>query len=81
MKSKTIAIVLAVLFGGLGIHKFYLGRPAAGMLYLLFCWTFIPLILSLVDAVLYLLMSRDTFNDRYNWLRLSTMPGYSPARR
>ena len=41
-KSKAIAIILALFLGGIGIHKFYLGQAGQGILYLLFCWTFIP---------------------------------------
>lgn len=79
MKTKTNAVLLAVFLGGLGIHKFYLGRNASGVLYLVFCWTFVPSFLALADAVAYLLMSRESFNDRYNWLRISTMPAHSPS--
>ena len=50
-KSKGLAIVLALFLGGLGIHKFYLGKPGVGFLYLLFCWTFIPAILGVIDAL------------------------------
>jgi TM2 domain-containing membrane protein YozV len=51
-KSKGLAIVLAIFLGGLGIHKFYLGRIGAGFLYLLFSWTFIPAVLGVIDAIL-----------------------------
>lgn len=33
-KSRTAALVLAIFLGGLGIHKFYLGRVGMGILYL-----------------------------------------------
>lgn len=36
IKNKTLAAILALFLGGLGIHKFYLGKTAAGILYLLF---------------------------------------------
>ncbi|MEL6628843.1 MAG: TM2 domain-containing protein, partial [Bacteroidota bacterium] len=35
MKSKTTAYLLWFFLGGLGIHKFYLGKAGAGILYLL----------------------------------------------
>ncbi len=50
-KSKGLAIVLALFLGGLGIHKFYLGKTGMGFLYLIFCWTFIPAILGVIDAI------------------------------
>ncbi|MCX4383178.1 MAG: TM2 domain-containing protein, partial [Parabacteroides distasonis] len=31
MKSKTVAAVLAIFVGGLGIHKFYLGKTFQGV--------------------------------------------------
>jgi TM2 domain-containing membrane protein YozV len=50
-KSKGLAVVLALFLGGLGIHKFYLGKIWLGFLYLIFCWTFIPVILGVIDAI------------------------------
>lgn len=34
-KSRWIAFLLCFLLGGLGIHKFYVGKAGAGVLYLL----------------------------------------------
>ena len=47
--QKGIYIALCLFLGGLGIHKFYSGKWGQGLLYLTFCWTFIPLILSVFD--------------------------------
>ena len=44
MKNKTITAILALLFGSLGFHKFYRNKTVFGVIYLIFCWTFIPLI-------------------------------------
>lgn len=60
-KSKSLAIVLALFLGGLGIHKFYLGKNGAGFLYLIFCWTFIPVILGVFDAFVLMGKSERTF--------------------
>ncbi|MDD6152516.1 MAG: NINE protein [Elusimicrobia bacterium] len=65
-RNKLIAVLLALLLGGLGAHKFYLGRPIAGILYLLFCWTLIPSLLALIDLIIYLTMSEREFNATYN---------------
>ena len=35
-RSRTTAGLFALLLGGIGVHKFYLGRVAAGVLYVLF---------------------------------------------
>ena len=40
-KSKVAAGLLGIFLGGLGIHKFYLGRWGWGIVYLLFFWTYI----------------------------------------
>lgn len=65
-KNRTTAAVLAFLLGGLGVHKFYLGKSGLGIVYLLFCWTFIPAILALIDFVILLTMSDETFAQTYN---------------
>jgi TM2 domain-containing membrane protein YozV len=64
-KSKVTAGVFALLLGGLGIHKFYLGQVAAGILYILFCWTFIPGIIAFVEGIILLTMSDDDFARKY----------------
>lgn len=64
-KSKSVAILLALLLGGLGIHKFYLGQILWGIIYLLFCWTFIPLIISIVEVIILLFMDDSEFNRRF----------------
>ena len=51
-KDSTTAVLLAVFLGGLGVHHFYMGYTLMGVLYLLFCWTFIPAILGLIEAFL-----------------------------
>lgn len=65
-KSKSTAGILALLIGGLGIHKFYLGQNAMGILYLVFCWTYIPAIIAFVEGIVLLTMSDDEFNRKYN---------------
>lgn len=64
-KSKTTAGILAIFLGGLGIHKFYLDEAGLGILYLLFCWTFIPALVGLVEGVVYLSMSDERFARKY----------------
>lgn len=54
--SKTTAIILALFFGGLGIHLFYVGRKNEGLVFLLlFILTvptgIIPLILVILSVV------------------------------
>lgn len=49
-KDKTVALLLAILVGGIGAHKFYMGDNKTGVLYLIFCWTYIPTLLGWIDA-------------------------------
>lgn len=50
-KTPSTAVLLALFLGGLGVHKFYMGQTGLGILYLLFCWTYIPAILGLIEAL------------------------------
>jgi TM2 domain-containing membrane protein YozV len=65
-RSRGAAALLAFFFGGFGAHKFYLGQTGVGILYLVFCWTFLPFLIGYFEAVGYLLMSDRAFDLRYN---------------
>lgn len=65
-KSRTVAAVLALLVGGLGAHHFYLNNVALGIIYLVFCFTFIPALLAFIEAIIFLTMSDDAFDAKYN---------------
>ena len=72
MKNKTTAGIFALVFGGLGVHRFYLGQPGKGLLYLLFVWTFIPTIIAMIDGIIFLTQDEDKFDRKYNpemWTR------------
>ena len=64
-KNRSIAILLAIFLGGLGMHKFYLNKPGQGMLYLLFCWTLIPAIAGFIEAIIYLCHDDRSFQQKY----------------
>lgn len=51
-RSQGTALILCLLLGAIGGHKFYLRKNIAGVLYLIFCWSFIPAILSIADLFL-----------------------------
>lgn len=91
MKDKNVAAILALFMGGIGVHKFYLGRIGAGILYLIFSLTFIPSILGLIDFFVLALMDKDEFDRRFNGSNMlpppvvvnmlppaGYMPGYGP---
>ena len=64
-----MAGVLAILLGGLGIHKFYLGKIGLGIVYLLFCWTGIQAIIGLIEGIIYLCSNDENFQLK-NHVRL-----------
>ena len=66
MKNKGTAAALCFFLGGIGAHKFYLNQPGSGIMYFLFCWTFIPLCFSIVELINILAMSDDMFNYKFN---------------
>ena len=51
-KDPTMGLVLCLFLGGLGAHRFYLGETMLGILYLCFCWTFVPLVVSIIELFL-----------------------------
>lgn len=65
-RSKWVAAALAFLFGWFGAHKFYLGQVGMGLVYLLFSWTFIPLFVSMVEALMLAIASEREFDVRFN---------------
>jgi TM2 domain-containing membrane protein YozV len=64
-KSKTTAGLLALFFGGIGVHKFYLGQGGAGVVYLIFCWTLIPALVAFIEALVLFGMSDTAFATKY----------------
>ena len=62
MKSKKVAIVLALTLGIIGAHRFYLGQTGKGLFYMLGLG--VPL--SLIDALIWSLGSQDSFDSKYN---------------
>jgi TM2 domain-containing membrane protein YozV len=65
-KSRGTAVLLAMLLGGIGVHKFYLDQPGWGILYMLFCWTFIPAVIGFLEGITYLAMTNADFEQKYS---------------
>ena len=72
-KNKIVAALFAFFLGGIGIHKFYLGKTGAGIIMLL-CGTigwillipgFVIWIISIVEFVIYLTKSDEDFYQDY----------------
>lgn len=64
-KSRLAAVLFVFFLGGFGFHKFYLGQIGMGILYLLLCWTFIPVALGMIEGILFLIMSDEDFVKKY----------------
>ena len=71
-KKKTVAIVLA-LIGAIssvplaGVHKFYLGQPLWGVIYLIVGWQNpMARIACAIDIVLYLTQGQSLFTEGFN---------------
>ncbi len=65
-KSRVTAAILAIFLGGIGIHKFYLGKAGWGITYLIFSWTGVPLVLGIFEGIYYLFMSNQSFEAKYS---------------
>ena len=67
-KNRIIAAILA--FSGTitipGLHKFYLGQPLWGIVYVLLSWTPIPKVASAIEWVWYLTQDQETFDRHFN---------------
>ncbi|MBO4555509.1 MAG: NINE protein [Elusimicrobiales bacterium] len=58
--NKAAYALLAILLGDIGVHKFYAGKTGMGIVYLLFCWTFIPGIIGLIEGLVALGKKSDS---------------------
>lgn len=58
-KSKVAFVLLALFLGGLGIHRMYIGNVGLGILYLVFCWTGIPMVIAFIEAIVIGCRSND----------------------
>lgn len=74
MKDKNSTGLLAFFLGGLGVHRFYLGQTGLGILYLVFCWTFIPMVVAFVDAIIFWTQSKESFDAKYNQGQMASSP-------
>lgn len=57
--NKVVYCLLAFFFGGIGVHKFYAGKIGSGILYFLFCWTFVPAVVAFIELVVALCKKAD----------------------
>ena len=69
-RTRGIAIALCLYFGGFGAHKYYTNKAGIGVLYSMFCWTFIPSIISCIDLIVLLCTSDKNFDSKVNYIRI-----------
>jgi TM2 domain-containing membrane protein YozV len=77
-KSRQLAIVLAfvsIVSPVAGFHKFYLGQPVWGVIYVLLSWTPVPHIAAAIEAVWYLTQASAHFDDNFNSLAPTAQVG------
>lgn len=80
MKNKQVTAALALTLGMYGVHRFYLGQRLRGVVH--FCLAIfagillieegaplilLPAIIGFMDAVLFLVMPQEEFDERYNF--------------
>ncbi len=66
MKNKTVAGILAIFGGWIGLHRFYLGQVGLGILYCVFFWSGITALVGILDGIILLSSSDMAFNHKYN---------------
>ena len=62
-KSKVVALLLCFFLGGLGAHRFYVGKVGSGIFQLLLCCAGIGFIWVLIDFITILC---GNFSDSFN---------------
>ena len=50
--NKTLYVLCSLFLGGVGIHKFYADKVWQGVLHLVFFWTTIPTIISIIHGII-----------------------------
>ena len=69
-RNRKVAAALAFAGAaapiGAGLHKFYVGQPLWGILYLLLSMTPIPRIASAIEGIWYLSQDSDEFDLKFN---------------
>ncbi len=63
--NKVALLLITFFLGGFGGHKFYQKKYLAGVLYLLFFWTYIPGLIALVEFFVYAFKSEPELQRMY----------------
>ncbi len=83
-KDRKVAIGLA-LAGSVtplaGVHKFYIGQPVWGVVYLLLWSTPIPQIACAIEAVWFVLQDFDSFQEKFGIATAKTNKALETAKK
>jgi TM2 domain-containing membrane protein YozV len=63
--NKVALLLITFFLGGIGGHKFYQRKYLAGVLYLLFFWTYIPTLASWIEFIIYACKSEEELQRQY----------------
>jgi len=63
--NKVALLLITFFLGGFGGHRFYQKKYGLGILYLLFCWTYIPGLVALIEFIIYCFKSEEELQQRY----------------
>lgn len=72
MKNKTVAGILALVAGYIGLHRFYLGQVGLGIAYIILLPIFLAnslwffALIGVLDAVILFSMDQGAFDAKYN---------------
>jgi len=73
-RNISLARFVSFFFGTFGFQKFYLGQTKKGILSIMFCWTFIPSFIGLIDFIKLISINEESFNIKFNG-------GYIPTKK
>lgn len=59
------AVILAILFGSIGLQEFYTKHYVRGILAVLFCWTCIPALVALIEVAVWLFKGKETVEKEF----------------
>ena len=62
--DRTTAGILAILLGGWGVHKFYMGFTNAGIIQILLCCGAFNII-GIIEGIMYLTKTDEEFYQTY----------------
>jgi TM2 domain-containing membrane protein YozV len=63
--NKTSLVLITFFLGGMGAHKFFVGKTIQGIFYLVFCWTLIPSIIAFVEFLIYAFTDETKLQEKF----------------